>query len=496
MKSLQPLRLALVVLLALIESNACAEVFVSAPGRIDCIPDATGDLLYISTGANHSVLRYSLATGKFLAPFEVGGQPGALDLSPDGTILAVADSAQDGTNEVVHLIDLATGVDTPVRLPRGPVGNPGLQSVAFGADGSLMVASRGNTLLQLRRIEPVTHSVSVLAEVPGSVQLAASGDRQHIGIALSGSVRLYNVASKVLSAPRFDGGLGIDIALNANGSRFAVAMGSSGVVMADNPGSSSLFNHTIGTSAVGVVFHPHRPFAFVAYGRALQVVVLNTETRKYVGTLVPEGATVTVQSFPPWPFRLRISSDGSQLFVPVPDGVRVIPLGIEPLAVLRAATFGLSGEIAVTFNAPVAPSTAANSARYILEPKGTTMSARVDPNNSSVVLLKTTGTPQRVRVTGVEGLLGTTLSPNSVVEIQSQAGATDDGLLLGIPSMNDIGLQIEFSSTAGMTYRVEDSQDLLQWKLTGELTANGDRTRATIPLPPDSERRFIRVLRF
>lgn len=496
MKHLLPFHLAFVVLLTSAASIVRAEVLVSAPGRVDCIPDGSGGLLYISTGTNHSVLRYSLATGVFLAPFQVGGEPGALDLSPDGTLLAMADAAQDGTNEVIHLIDLATGVDTPVRLPRGPAGDPGLQSIAFGADGSLVVASRGITQLQLRRIEPVTHAMSVLAEVPGSVQLAASGDRQQIGIAIHGDVRLYNVATKTLGATQFHGGVGIDIALNSNGSQYALVGGSSSVMIADNTGASGQFFHTIGTSAVGTVFHPNRPLAFVAYGRALEVVIVNTETRKLVGTIVPAGPAITVQSFPQWPLRLRISSDGSQLFLPIPDGVRIIPIGTEALSLRGAKTFGLDGEIAVAFTAPVAPSTATNTTRYILEPNGTTTSARIDPNNSSVVLLQSTGTPQRVRVTGVEGLLGDSLPLDSVVEIQPDAGTATDGSVLGSVSIQATGFQFEFSSTPGMTYRVEESQDLISWRPTGEVTASSHRTRATIPLQPEAGRRFVRVLRF
>lgn len=326
MKHFPPLSMALVGLLTTAAVNARAEVIVPAPGRVDCIPDASGGLLYISTGTNHSVLRYSLTTGKFLAPFQLSGEPGAMDLSPDGPVLAVADAAQDGKDEVVHLIDLATGADTPVNLPPGPEGDSGLQSVAFGADGSLLVAGSGIHTLQLRRIESITHAVSVVAEVPGTTQLAASGDRQQIGVAIHGGVRVYNVATKVLSETKFNGGLGNDIALNADGSQFALASGSSSVLIENSSGSSTPFFNTLGTYAVGVAFHPHRPLAFVAYGSALQVLAVDTETLKLVRTIVPSGPTVTVQPFPRWPVRLRVASDGSLLFLPVPDGVRIIPL--------------------------------------------------------------------------------------------------------------------------------------------------------------------------
>lgn len=43
-----------------------------------------------------------------------------MDISADGSTLAGADAIQDGTDEVLHLIDLKTGVDSPLRMPRGP----------------------------------------------------------------------------------------------------------------------------------------------------------------------------------------------------------------------------------------------------------------------------------------------------------------------------------------------------------------------------------------
>lgn len=492
MKHFQPLPWALAVCFLLAASTIRAEVLVPAPGRVDCIPDAARGLLYISTGTNHNVLRYSLANGKFLAPFEIGGEPGAMDLSLDGTTLAVADSA----DEVVHLIDVATGADTPVRLPPGTDGDAGLQSVAFGADDSVLVAARGIHTLQLRRIEPVTHAVADVAEVPGQTRLAASGDRQQIGVAMSSGCRLYDVGSKTLSAIRFDATLGNDVALNANGSQFAIAGPSSSLVIANSPGSSDRYSHTIGSSAVGVVFHPHRPLAFAAYGSALQVAVVNTETRTLVRTILPAGPTVTVQSFAQWPLRLRLASDASQLFLPVPDGVRIIPLGTQPVALSRASTFGLDGEIAITFNGPVAPSTATNSASYTLEPTGAVTSVRIDPNNASTVLLQTTGAPQRVRVTGVEGLLGDKLPSDSVVDIQSHDGIANDRPLLATPVVNGTELHVEFPSTPGMTHRVEESQDLLHWTSLGDVTASSDRTRATLPLQSAPSRRFVRVLRY
>ncbi len=103
----------LVVAFAPLSARAQTAVFVPFASRRDVAHDPVRNLLYIASGSTGTVARYDLGTGQFLTPFNVGGQPVRLDISPDNGRLAVADqlsvSTINGYTSSAAVIDLATG---------------------------------------------------------------------------------------------------------------------------------------------------------------------------------------------------------------------------------------------------------------------------------------------------------------------------------------------------------------------------------------------------
>ena len=117
--------------------------FVPVSGFFDFAPDTSRGLVYFSRGTQ--VLRWRKSDQTWLSPVEVGGNLRALDVSPDGTTLAVAD-AQPSTlgtpgtfSSRVALVDLNTlAVRNILFSPRS--GESGTYSLAFDANGNLLIS--------------------------------------------------------------------------------------------------------------------------------------------------------------------------------------------------------------------------------------------------------------------------------------------------------------------------------------------------------------------
>ena len=173
-------RVALGIILAVLHIGAMQTLwgavgsFIPAANRVDMVHDAGRDLLYISSGAE--VLRYSLSSNSFVPSYALGGSLYGMDLSPDGNLLAVADQAApvNGSNQV-HVVDLRTGTDKPVFFAVG-FGESGTYTVAFCADGSLLITSSyaGSGWAALRRYDPQTGLTKVIAQPRQDTMLTAS----------------------------------------------------------------------------------------------------------------------------------------------------------------------------------------------------------------------------------------------------------------------------------------------------------------------------------
>ncbi len=154
-------------------------IFIPAQDRIDGVFASDNRVVYITSG--DQLIRYDLNTQSFLTPFELSGHLMALDLSPDGKTLAVADGSYSGDQLWVHLVHLDTGTSEKVTFSSAYM-EGGTYSVAYGSDGRLLITSNflGSGWVPMRRFDPATGVTTLLGDVCQNTMLSASGDRSVI----------------------------------------------------------------------------------------------------------------------------------------------------------------------------------------------------------------------------------------------------------------------------------------------------------------------------
>ncbi len=183
----------LVVAFAPLSARAQTAVFVPFASRRDVAHDPVRNLLYIASGSTGTVARYDLGTGQFLTPFNVGGQPVRLDISPDNGRLAVADqlsvSTINGYTSSAAVIDLATGGITRAQFTStGSFADRGVSSVAFANDGSLLLTtSSDSTNGSLRRYPAGGGAVTTLRSDLGNLRIEPNLAHDHIALVEVGS---------------------------------------------------------------------------------------------------------------------------------------------------------------------------------------------------------------------------------------------------------------------------------------------------------------------
>jgi len=326
-------RFAVAVSASLVAALSADAAFVSlnVTNRSDYAFDRQG-ILYITAGAQ--VLRYDTRTASYLAPFDVGGSLVGIDLSPDGTTLAVADGSTQGANNRVHLLNRLTGADTPVSFSRESL-ETGTFMVAWGADGRLLTTSSfgGSGWVPLRRYDPATGQVQSIASVRQSSMLTPSGDRQTIGLAesniSSGPVSAYSVGSGGLTGTVETNWFTFEVAVSRDGSRFIVPT-YGGALAYDRSGATFTPKGTLG------VYADHGPLAAVFAPNA--DVLFTSEydwNNKLSGVKVYDATTLTqLAVIDPYRFgwggngsmgpgRMEISPDGHWLAVSVANGARL-----------------------------------------------------------------------------------------------------------------------------------------------------------------------------
>jgi hypothetical protein len=320
--------------------------FIPASHRTDMVYDAQRDLIYIANGS--SVLRYDITQAGFLSPIDLGGQLLGMDLSPDGTTLAVADLDTDGTNEWVHLVNLSTLVDTKVNEPldSGTIGGlAGTWAVAYAADGSLLVTSQyaGSGYVPLLRL--INGQWSTLSDdVQQGTMVSTSGDGQVVGFAGSNSSdgpwgAYYLQSGNVVQRTGYTNGtswFNYEIGTNFNGSQFAIPTYGGTYIYDGSYNLLTVLGTYAGEQPIGVAYHPVENLVFFPWEGTSEVRVYDTRNFNELGsydfedTFQPNGNGSFVQG------RTRLSADGSLLMVSVTGGVRFLRM-YSPLAARNIA---------------------------------------------------------------------------------------------------------------------------------------------------------------
>lgn len=335
--------------------------FINAPNRIDMVHDSKRDLIYISNG--DSLLRYHVPTASFLSPIVLGGTLSGIDLSPDQSTLAVANYQFTGDswgagNNWVHLINLDTGAVTNVNFSR-EYGEGGTYTVAYGADGQLLITSRfnGSGWVPLRRLNPVDGTSTKLASVRQDTMLTASGDANVIAFVeaniSSGPVGKYLVPTQALGGTANTNWYTYEVGVNQDGTHFSVPTYGGTFLFDGSWNQLGSIGQYAGPQPIGVVYHPVENLAYYPW-------TYSTEVRAYDTTTMAQVASYDFEySFSNngnWAFkngRMKISRDGSLLMGTVASGLRIVglyvPLSAADISIATpantAVTVTLQGSI-------------------------------------------------------------------------------------------------------------------------------------------------------
>src|SRR5688572_2404453 len=310
-------------LLVVIHPRAADLKFIAAPERIDMVHDAKRNMLYITSGTR--LLRYDLGIEAFRPALELGGNLRGIDISPDSDFLAIAD-ASSGSQSWIHIVDLKDNSSSKAIFNHGG-SESGTFTTAFAFDNTVLVSGLypGSGWVELKRYDLTTKTTDLLGSVRQNTMLRASGDRRVIGLAeantSSGQVRLYDATTRTLEAGTGHGWFNYEIAVNRDGSQFA------------SPTYGGMFVydrdyhvlHKIGTyagsSPVGLAYHPTKDAIFTAWAGSSEVRVHNTTSFQELVRFTVGGSFDHPGNHSFNAGRMRLSADGSQVFVTVANGI-------------------------------------------------------------------------------------------------------------------------------------------------------------------------------
>ena len=355
-----------VAALALVAPHALAEgTFIAAPGRIDFVSNGN-DTLYVTSG--DQVLAYDLNSDRFLPAYTLGGDLQGIDISYDGSQLAVADASASATELWIWMVDLYTNTAQQIRFPKRP-GETGTYSVAFAPDYKVFFTTRNEERSEdvpLRYFDWFTWSVEEVAVPPiGSIYsgavLALSGDLESFGWTethdVDGAFGRYGVLDQSVRrqiVPNGTSAPSSQVGVNVDGSQLAIAGGSGLTVVDGDLATLAVLGEAFGPRPAGVVYHPVEPLAYLPWATTDEVRVVETAGFTQVGsydaeTVFPVEGDRAFRSG-----RARISSDGSLLFVEVDGGIRYFRQYAPFTAPERLDVYGLPGEpVPVAFEASI-----------------------------------------------------------------------------------------------------------------------------------------------
>jgi len=320
-----------------------AGTLIPATAPQDMVYDAQRKLIYVTDATQ--VLRYDVTTGKFLSPITLGGNLYGIDLSPDGTTLAVGDATSttvnSTTNLVIHQVSLPSLVDTPALFPLSTqLFGSGTWAVAYGGNGDLMasVSLDGSGYTAMLEYTASKKTWSVLSPFMQSSMLATSGNGRIIAFVepnnSGGPFGFLNDVSNKLNEYQL-GGFIYEVATNVSGDQIALIGGGSVDVYTNGTGGYAF-------PGIGGVYDPVRPVAYFTQPNSTNVIAynMNNLTKRTVYDLNTTFAHPGVFGFGNG--RTRISLDGSLLMAVGNDGVHYLQL-YAPLAVAPVAATTTSG---------------------------------------------------------------------------------------------------------------------------------------------------------
>lgn len=309
-------------------SAHAAGVFVSAANRIDIAYDDSRGLLYITNG--DEMLRYQLSSQSFQTPVTISGAAlVGMDISPDGSTAAIADSNYSGGDNFVHLVDLTSLDVTTVDFPAD--GAAGTFTVAYGKNGDLVVSCQydGSGFVPLWLYDPSTGAQTNLGTVTQNTMLRSSANGKVVALAESndsgGPFGYYAFKSATLDQNGSTEWFNYEIGVNRNATIYAIPTYDGTFIADQNLNlTGTIIGQYAGEQPIAAAFHPKKDLVYFPFAGTTDVEVYNTKTWSEVksydfeDTFQSPGNNAFVQG------RTKLSKDGSLLFVTVTGGVRYV----------------------------------------------------------------------------------------------------------------------------------------------------------------------------
>lgn len=223
-------RLALILLLLSASTFAHSAALLTIPALF-ARDHAWFDDRTLAISVPGGLLRYDVDTGQSLGSLVFGVEPYFVDLSPDGTRLAVADWNRFDTQTQFHIVTTATGAVQTVRFPRASQFEEGTFSLVWVDNQTLRITSEGNGQQPIRLYDTQSQSLTTAGSINHGALLSRSADRSVIAQLTRnqtpGFVQ-YLVGNTVVAANQGTPFGLFDIALSPNGNWFLLPLNGSG----------------------------------------------------------------------------------------------------------------------------------------------------------------------------------------------------------------------------------------------------------------------------
>ena len=331
--------------------NDSAEFFFRADGAKDCVFDPTRQLLFVTN--EKQLIVFDTKDRQTVKSIDLPGQVRACDITPDFKHVAVAPLE----GQFFYWISLDDLEVSQVQF-QADADETGVFDLCVGADGSVLFSmtflnSRGSGWVKLRRFDPQTTAATEVGRVRMDTVVSASADRRFAALAegniSSGPLKVFDFQDQTLRDITDTNDINYEIACSAN-ARYFARPHRHGCDMYEADGTR--LGNLSGEPVICAAFHPQADRVFVMHHRATSVqeyavstqqvvteypldkalVITGQANDHIVANVFPAGGdavighisrtrTVHFKTFQSG--RVRMSDDGSKLFVVVPGGVHM-----------------------------------------------------------------------------------------------------------------------------------------------------------------------------
>lgn len=333
-------------------------LFISDPG-----PRSDPEILLVASTKANTVTLLDAAEGTHQLTLRLGGGPGDMAISPDGTLAVVAMPGHEVAGDSIGVIDLAhQSLLRTIKL-EGP--SPGLgegtqaywrpRGMAFLPDGDtvLVVSEIAGALLivSLERAEIIA-ATSTGGSQPQQVVLSADGRFVFVSNKGSGTIGVINLSRRRLEKTIDVGGGPSAMALSPDNQELWVAnSGSNSISLVQVESQSVLVEFPCGSLPSALTFTPDGTHALCTNTASGNVSIFDVSTHKPVGEIElpkvsaevakqrpgPEGSRLGRSCMPT---SLIIAPGGERAWVALQRLDAVAELDLSKWTVIRAIPVG------------------------------------------------------------------------------------------------------------------------------------------------------------